>query len=219
VRAVIRILLAEDQAMIGSGLRLILERQHDMAVVGEARNGQEAVAMTLSLEPAIVVLDIDMSDTSGLDTLERIKARIPWTRVVAISRTKNEQYLERALRGGASGYVLKHASADHLVRAVRTAARGGLAVDWFGSIEPADSHLPGGRCGLTLPAHSSLTEREREVLRLVAEGYSNVGIASHLGISRKTVDSHRMHLMDKLGLHRRVDLTHYALQHGYVIVA
>jgi two-component system, NarL family, response regulator NreC len=215
----IRILLAEDQAMVGAGLRLILEQQHDMVVVGEARNGPEAVALALRIHPTVVVLDIDQPDANGLDALERIKTRAPQIRVVVISGTKNEQYLERALRGGASGYVLKHGSADHFVHAVRIVAQGGLAIDWFGGIEPMDAYLPGGRRGLRLPAHSSLTERERDVLRLIAHGYSNTGIADSLGISCKTVDTHRAHLMDKLGLHTRVDLTHYALQHGYVTVA
>jgi len=215
----IRIMLAEDQAMVRAGLRLILEREADMAVIGEAQNGTEAVALALHLQPTIVVLDIDQFEANGLDALERIKAHAPQIRVVVISGMKNELYLERALRGGASGYVLKHHSADHLVRAVRTVARGGLAVDWFGGIEPADAQLPGGRSGLRPPPHSSLTGRERDVLQLVAQGYSNTGIATHLGISCKTVDTHRTHLMDKLDLHTRVDLTRYALHHGYLIVA
>ena len=92
-------------------------------------------------------------------------------------------------------------------------------MDWFGGIEPADAQLPGGRGGLRLPPHSSLTGRERDVLRLVVQGYSNAGIAAHLDISCKTVDTHRTHLMDKLGLHTRVDVMRYALQHGYLIVA
>ena len=202
----IRVMLAEDQAMVRAGLRLILEREADMAVVGEAQNGDKEGRR-------------GSPEANGLDTLERIKAHAPQIRVVVISGMKNELYLERALRGGASGYVLKHHSADHLVRAVRRVARGGLAVDWFGGIEPADAQLPGGRGGLRLPPHSSLTGRERDVLRLVVQGYSNAGIAAHLDISCKTVDTHRTHLMDKLGLHTRVDVMRYALQHGYLIVA
>ncbi len=215
----IRILLAEDHAMVRAGLRLILERQPDMTVVGEAHNGSEAVALALQRQPTVVVLDIGLPDMNGLDALEQIKACSPQIRVMMLSGMENEQFLQRALQCGALGYVLKQGSAAHLVRAVRTVAQGGLAVDWFGSAEPADAHLPGGRSGLTLPAHSSLTGRECEVLRLVAQGYSNTDTAVRLGISPKTVDTHRTHVMEKLGVHTRADLTRYALQYGYMIVA
>jgi two-component system response regulator NreC len=215
----IRIVLADDHAMVRTGLRLILEQQPDMTVVGEAGNGFEAVVAALRLQPAVLVLDIGMPEMDGLDALEHVNGRAPQIRVVMLASTSNDLYVQHALRYGALGYVHKQSSADDFVRTVRMAARGCLAVEWSGSAEPVDALRPGGRCGLGVPPERDLTEREREVLRMVAQGYSNTAIAVRLGIGAKTVDTHRSHVMAKLDIHSRAGLTRYAMQRGYLVAA
>ncbi|HZS88832.1 MAG TPA: response regulator transcription factor [Chloroflexota bacterium] len=213
----IRILLAEDHAMVRAGLRQILERQPDMRVIAEAQDGAEAVALALRLQPTVAVLDIGLPEVDGLDALERIKAHAPQVHVLMLTGQQNEHYVRRALQGGASGYLLKRSGADELVQAVRTVARGQLAFDGAGIGDVVS--VWGGRDGPDLPAHSRLTAREREVLRLVAQGYSNGAIAARLNLSPKTVDTHRARVMAKLDLHNRAALTGYALHQGYVVVA
>ena len=213
----IRIVLADDHAMVRTGLRLVLERERDMTVVGEASNGFEAVAMALRLQPGVLVLDVNMPGMDGLEALDHVNQRAPLIRVAMLAETKDEQYLQHALRCGALGYVLKQSSAETLIRTVRQVVRGHLAVEWFGDVDPADALRPGGRHGLQAPPQRELTVREREVLRLVAQGYSNAAIASRLGIGAKTVDTHRSHVMEKLDIHTRAGLTGYALQRGYLI--
>jgi two-component system response regulator NreC len=213
----IRILLADDHAMVRAGLRQVLERQPDMRVIAEARDGAEAVALALQLEPTVAILDIGLPGLDGLDALERIKARAPQIRALVLTGQENDHYVLRALRGGASGYLLKQSGAAELVRAVRAVARGDLAFEGASGNEVVA--LYGGRHGPAPPHHSTLTERERDVLRLVARGYSNAEIAVQLDISPKTVDTHRTRVMDKLDLHSRVDLTTYALRQGYLVVA
>lgn len=215
----IRILLADDHAMVRAGLRQILERQSDMTVVAEARDGAEAVDLTLREQPTVAVLDVGLPVMDGLDALERIKAHSPQTRVLMVTGMENERYLLRALRGGASGYLLKQAGAADLISAVRRVARGDLAFEWAGTTGFMEAYLDIGRNAPSLPQHSTLTARERDVLRLVAQGFSNTDIGTHLSISPKTVDSHRTRLMDKLDLHTRAALTKYALQNGYLVAA
>ena len=215
----ITIVLADDHDMVRAGLRLVLDRQPDMTVVAEARDGAEAVDVALRLEPTVAVLDVGLPGMDGLDALERIKARAPQIRVLMLSGLENEHYLLRALHGGASGYLLKQGTASDLVRAVRTVAHGELAFAWSGMTGLMEAYLTGGRREAHLPQHSTLTERERDVLRLVAVGHSNTEIAAQLDISPKTVDTHRTHLMDKLNLHTRAAVVLYALRHGYLVSA
>lgn len=215
----IRILIVEDHAMVRTGLRLVLEKQPDFTVVGEAQNGQEAIDSTLDLDPDLVLLDLGLPDIDGVEVLERIRQDHPRLHVLMISGLKNEQCLLRAMRAGASGFILKQGSASDLIRSVRSVSQGNLVVEWAGSTETAEMGLFSARQRLNLPQHSVLTKRERDVLRLVAQGHSNAEIAARLGISPKTVDTHRTHVMDKLGVHSRADLTRYALQHGYLVVA
>jgi two-component system response regulator NreC len=213
----IRILLADDHAMVRTGLRLVLERQGDMTVVGEAQDGAEAVEMAVRLLPAVVILDIGLPGVDGLDALERIKARAPQVRALMLTGIDNQEYVHRALRSGASGFLLKQGSSGALVRAVRAVARGELAFEGAGDGGLTEADLWCERTARRRPPHSTLTAREREVLRLVAQGYSNADIAERLGISVKTVDTHRMRVMDKIDLHSRANLTRYALQHGFLV--
>jgi two-component system response regulator NreC len=215
----IRIVLADDHALVRAGIRLVLDLQPDMVVVGEAQNGAEAAALVLNMQPTVVILDVGLPDLNGIDTLERIRLHAPQIRVLMLSSIKNEQYLLRALRSGALGYVLTEAHAMDLVRAVRRVAQGELAVSWPEGTTSKELLLYAAHRGLEPPRHSTLTDRERDVLRLVAHGYSNAQIAHRLGISAKTVDTHRTHMMAKLDLHNRADITTYALQEGYLVVA
>jgi two-component system response regulator NreC len=215
--AAIRILLAEDQAMVRAGLAAILGRETDFRVVAEAGTGGEALALALRLEPDVAVIDVDLRDMDGLEVLDRLRARGLPVRVLMLSASHHGSYLRRALQAGAAGYLPKRLGATDLVRAVRVAARGGSVFAAEG--DGADLGLEYVQLALLAPRHSSLTEREREVLHMVALGYSNTDIGSQLHISPKTVDSHRTHLMDKLGLHSRADLTRYALHHGYLVAS
>jgi two-component system response regulator NreC len=210
----IHVLLVDDHAMVRGGIRMVLERQPDMQVVAEAATGAEAVALALLLQPTVAILDVGLSDMDGIEALQRIKAHAPQIRVLMITGTRNEQYLQRALQAGALGYVLKEGSSTDLVEAVRSVAHGRSVVVWPGDDTSIEILLQTAPLRLQPPRHSLLTQREREVLRMVATGYSNAMVASQLGISAKTVESHRTHLMQKLGLHCRADLTRYALDHG-----
>jgi two-component system response regulator NreC len=215
--SMITILLADDHAMVRAGLRQVLDQQPDLHVIAEAQDGAEAVALALHLEPTVAILDVGLPDLDGLEALERIKEHAPRIRVLMLSDQANEQYVRRALEGGASGYLLKRSGAAELVWAVRMVARGELCYQGDEIAEVAALWERGEAA--EPPGHSRLTAREREVLRLVARGYSNSAIAAQLRLSPKTVDSHRAHLMDKLDLHSRAALTGYALHQGYVVVA
>jgi two-component system response regulator NreC len=212
----IRVLLVDDHVMVRSGIRMVLERQPDMQVVAEAATGADAVSLALLLQPTVAILDVGLSDMDGIEALQRIKARAPQIRVLMITGTRNEQYLCRALQAGALGYVLKEGSSSDLVEAVRSVAHGEFVVVWPGDGTSIELLLQTAPLRLQPPRHSLLTQREREVLRMVATGYSNAMVAGQLGISAKTVETHRTHLMQKLGLHCRADLTRYALDHGYL---
>ena len=213
----ITILLADDHAMVRAGLRVILNQQRDMRVVAEAPDGAEAVRLALELQPRVAVLDIGLPMLSGLDALERIKAQAPQVQVLILTGQLHDGFVLRALWGGASGYLLKESRAADLVEAIRRVARGDLAFEGTGVREVVA--LSGGRSRRTPPHHSTLTERERDVLRLVAAGYSNAAIAVRLGISPKTVDTHRTRVMDKLDVHSRAGLTAYALREGYLVAS
>jgi two-component system response regulator NreC len=212
----IHVLLVDDHAMVRGGIRMILERQPDMQVVGEAATGADAVALAFQLQPTVVVLDVGLADMDGIEVLRRIKASAPQIRVIMITGARNEHHLRRALEAGALGYVLKEGRSTDLVRAIRAVARGELMVVWPADGASIEMLLQTASLRLQPPRHSVLTQRECQVLGLVATGYSNAAVGRQLGISPKTVESHRTHLMEKLDLHCRSDLTRYALEHGYL---
>jgi two-component system response regulator NreC len=215
----IPIVVADDHAMVREGLCMILERQPDMTVMGQAETGAEAITLAHALKPVVLVLDVGLPDIDGFEVLEQVKEGSPEVRVIMISGTNSEQYIQRAVRAGASGYVVKEGGAANLIHAVRTVARGGMALNWRGNADFVEPDLTGDPTAQALRHASGLTWRERQVLRLVAQGYSNTEVAEHLGISAKTVDTHRTRVMDKLNLHSRAELTRYALRYGYLVVA
>ncbi len=212
--SVVRILLVDDHAMLRDGVRMVLEAHPGFEVVGTADNGVDAVALANSLQPDIAVLDVAMPGLNGLEATREIRARCPDTEIVILSMHEGEDYLREALRAGAAGYVLKRAAAKELVGAIQAVQRGEsyldpaltrtLISDYVRKVDRAD-----------LPA-DALTERELEVLTLVAEGLTNRQIAAQLNISIKTVQSHRANLMDKLDLHDRTELVRYAIRRGLI---
>lgn len=210
----LRILLADDHAVLRDGVRMVLESQTGFRVVGTADNGQDAVQLAEDLQPDIAVLDVAMPEMNGLEATRAIKERCSQTAVVILSMYDNEEYLREALRSGASAYVLKRAAAKELISAIQMVRQGQsyldpaltrtLITDYVRKVERGDE------------APDSLTDRELEVLKLVAEGFTNRQIALELSISIKTVQTHRANLMDKLNLHDRTELVRYAIRRGLI---
>ncbi|HEV8190678.1 MAG TPA: response regulator transcription factor [Ktedonobacterales bacterium] len=214
-RTVIRILIADDHPIFRAGLRALLEAQPDMQVVGEAGNGQEAVARARQLQPDVVLLDISMPGMDGLQALRRMQAEGISCRVLVVTMHAENEYLLQVLESGGYGYVLKQGVDTDLFEAIRTVARGEVF------LYPAATTLLLSRYRdqkRTLDEHHEaqdrLSEREREVLRLTAEGYSSNEIGEQLSLSAKTVETYRTRVMRKLNLHHRSDLVRYALRTG-----
>lgn len=212
----IRLLLADDHAVVRSGLRMLLEAQADMLIVGEAETGQEAVRRAVELAPDVVLMDIEMPGMNGIEATRQIKAQAPATAVLALTMYEDDQYFFEMLRAGASGYVPKRAAPDELVSAIRAAGRGEVFLYPSLAGRLVRDYLQRGPAGERDAPEDELTPREQEVLTLIAGGYSNNEIADQLVISAKTVDRHRENLMRKLKLHNRVDLVKYALRKGLI---
>ena len=212
----IRVLIADDHTIVRSGVRLLLQAEPDMDVVGEALNGAEAVALAETLRPAVILMDIAMPPgLNGLEATRQIKTRFPDVNILVLTMHRSDEYFFEALKAGASGYVLKSAETNDLVSAVRIVARGEvflypmmarqLLQDYLHRLD--DSEMPG---------QPALTPREKEILRLLAEGYSNKEIAEKLVVSPSTIHSHRTNLMRKLNLNSRHELIQYARQRGLI---
>ncbi|HYQ96289.1 MAG TPA: response regulator transcription factor [Candidatus Eisenbacteria bacterium] len=211
--APIRIVLGDDHKIVLRGLRALLETQTGFDVIGEATDGIKVAGLVERLKPDVLVLDLVMPGLGGFDVTRRIAKRLPKTHVVILSMYSSEAHVVEALRSGASAYVLKDASAEDLVTAIREAAVGRRYLSAPFSNEVIDSYLkrPGG-----IDPYETLTPREREVLHLVAEGHTSGAIATRLFISPRTAESHRANLMRKLGLRSRTDLVRFAFQRGIV---
>jgi DNA-binding NarL/FixJ family response regulator len=210
-----RILLADDHAVVRHGLRMVLDAEPDMQVVAEAGDGAEAITHALEDDVDLAVIDITMPRMTGLQAAREIHRRRPKLRILMLSMHENERYLYEALKAGASGYVLKSVADRDLVEAVRAAMRGEKFL-YPGARTPLiEDFLHRARQDLPL-REDPLTPREQEVVKLVAEGYTNKQIAETLVISEKTVERHRANILDKLGMRDRVDLTRYAIRHGLI---
>lgn len=212
----IRLLLADDHAVVRSGLRLLLEAQPDLVIVGEAENGEEAIRRTAELEPDVVLMDIEMPGMNGIEAARRIKAQSPATSVLALTMYEDDQYFFEMLRAGASGYVPKRAAPDELATAIRAVSRGEVFLHPSLAGRLVQDYLQRRDVEEQETAADDLTPREQEVLTLIAQGLSNNEIADQLVISAKTVDRHRENIMRKLNLHNRVDLVKYALRKGLI---
>ena len=210
-----RILLADDHALVRRGLRLVLEAQPDMEVVAEAADGAEAIARALDTPLELAIVDISMPRMTGLQAVAEIRRRAPQVRCLVLSMHENERYLYEALKAGAAGYVLKSAADRDLVDAVRAAMRGEPFL-YPGAVTPLIAeYLRQARDEPTIRA-DPLTPREREVVKLIAESRSTKQIAAELVISEKTVERHRENILEKLGMHDRVQLTRYAIRTGLI---
>jgi DNA-binding NarL/FixJ family response regulator len=210
-----RILLADDHALVRHGLRMVLEAQPDLEVVAEVADGAEAVSRGLEGDIDLAILDIAMPRMTGLHAARELHRRRPKLRILMLSMHENERYLYEALKAGASGYVVKTVADRDLVEASRAAMRGEKFL-YPGAMTPLIADFL-HRARQDLPVREDpLTPREQEVVKLVAEGFTNKQIAETLVISEKTVERHRANILEKLGMRDRVDLTRYAIRHGLV---
>lgn len=207
----IRILLADDHAVVRQGFKMILSAQPDMEIVGEAGNGREAVELAETLKPDIVVMDVAMPELNGIEATRRLTASSPHTRVVALSMHKDNVYVREILRAGARGYLLKDSVAADVVAAIRAVARG----ESYLSPAVSNAVLDDYRKHVTNPI-DLLSSREREVLQMLAEGKTNKEIAVVLNLSVYTVDAHRGRIMEKLNVHSINELVRFAVRNGLI---
>ena len=207
-----RLVIADDHGVVRGGLRLLLDRQPDMEVVGEAADGAEAVAETLARRPDLAILDVAMPRAGGLEATREIKALAPEVDVLILSMHDDERYLFEALRAGASGYVLKREAGHALLEAVRAVARGEPFLTGAAQRSLVREWMADGSAGPREP----LSPREQEVLKLIADAHTNREIGELLGLSAKTVESHRASILRKLGMRDRVELVRYAIRRGLI---
>ena len=211
----LRVFLADDHAVLREGLRMLVNSQPDMECVGEAADGRAAVAGVRELLPDVAVLDVSMPELNGLQATERIRQCCPDARILTLTRHTDDGYLQRLLKAGVSGYVLKQSASAVLLGAIRAVARGQTFLD------PAITNkIVGGYVAKSAAKgqgpQNEPSEREREVLRLIAWGHSNKEIAAHLDLSVKTVEVHKANAMRKLGMCSRIDIVRYALLQGWL---
>ncbi len=211
----LRILLADDHETVRHGLKLLIDSQTDMKVIAEAGDGATAVQRALDVKPDVVVLDISMPGMNGLLATRKLKELQPKTAIVTLTRHGDDAYLQELLRAGVSGYVLKQSAPSELIQAIRAAAAGGQYLDSTLTARVTAGFLAkeGKR---TTKSGATLSEREAEVLRLIASGYSNKEIAGRLALSVKTVEAHKANAMRKLELTGRIDIVKYALLQGWL---
>jgi two-component system response regulator NreC len=209
----VTIVLADDHHVMRQGLRMLLEAQEDFCVVAEAGDGLEAVKLVERLKPHVLIVDLMMPGINGLEVARQVSHHSPQTRIIVLSMYGNEPYVLEALRHGAAGYVLKDANAAELLRAVHEVVAGRRYLSPPLSEHAIEAYLQKAQ-GAVLDLYETLTTREREVLQLAAEGRTNADIAAVLYVSPRTVETHRAHLMHKLGLHTQADLIRYALKRG-----
>jgi DNA-binding NarL/FixJ family response regulator len=212
----IRVLLVDDHAMVRRGLRGFLELLDDIEVVGEAENGRQGVELAGQLRPDVVLMDLLMPKLDGIGAIEEIKTRYPAVEIVALTSFVEEARVTAALEAGASGFLLKDADADDVASAIRSAHRGEVHLDPAVALLVARRMRAGAAAAASGKAdgHEPLTEREREVLRLVARGLSNKAIADELAITERTARTHVSNILGKLGLTSRTQAALYALEHG-----
>ena len=211
----LRILLADDHKIVREGLRLLINSQPDMQVVGEAANGREVLLKAGELKPDVVVMDLSMPELNGLQATERLKIERPEMKVVALTAHEDEAYLRQLCKVGAAGYVLKRSAGDELGKAISEVAKGGLYFDpTLANRALASQRAPSTANGE--PRAAELSEREKDVLIQLAWGYSNKEIAAKLNISVKTVETYKVRIGEKLGLRSRSDIVQYAMRQGWM---
>ena len=211
----LRILLADDHVTVRHGLKLLIDGEPDMKVVGEASDGEAALRQALDLKPDVVILDISMPGMNGLAATRALRKVQPDAIIVTLTRHADDAYLQELLRAGVKGYVLKRSAPTELLHAIRGVAAGGQYLDstLTERVTAGFVSKQGGRAGAAVP---SLTDREAEVLRLIASGYGNKEIAGRLGLSAKTIEAHKANAMRKLDLNGRIDIVKYAILQGWL---
>ena len=211
------VLIVEDHTLLRQGLRAMISSDPEIEVVGEADNGRDAIKLAGKLLPKLVLMDLSMPGTNGTEAIVEIKKRYPGIRVLVLTVHKAEEYIREALQAGADGYVLKTATHDELILAIRSILNGKTYLSPDVAEMVVNGYLFGNRSLNPVSAWDSLTSREREVLKLIAEGHGNKFIANYLCVSVKTVEKHRSNLMKKLDLHNAASLTSIAIEKGLLV--
>ena len=212
----LRIVLADDHGIVRQGLKLLIDSQPDMLVIGEAADGAGVLTQAQALKPDVVVMDISMPGINGLVATRTLKQAQPDIAIIVLTRHDEDTYFEELLRAGASGYVLKQSPPPELLQAIRAVAAGGIYLDPAVTNRVADGLLGGKLLDSRAATRATISERESEVLRLVAVGHTNKEIANQLNISVKTVEVHKTNAMRKLGLAGRVDVVRYGVLQGWL---
>lgn len=212
----IRVLLADDHAVLRSGLRLLLTSQNEFEVVGEAASGIETLSLAEQLQPDLILLDLSMPALGGLDALPTLRKLVPATRILILTMHDDPQYLRQALKHGASGYVLKKAADAELLFAMRSVLRGEVYVHPSMTRILLEDMLPEGQSANKNDSWESLSDREQAVIKMVALGHTSAEIAGQLSLSAKTVETYRARGMEKLGLRTRAALVKFALHEGLI---
>lgn len=214
----VRLLLADDHAMMREGLKSLLGKESDLSVVAEAQNGKETLDLARKVGAHIVVMDVAMPDLNGIETTRKLLKASPNIKVVALSGHANREFVREMLKAGASAYVLKSRAYDELVRAIREVMKGKKYLSPDIARGVVDEYVEISSSLSANPAFVVLTDREREALQLIAEGKSTKEVADALGVSVKTVETHRRNIMEKLNLHSVAEITKYAIREGITSV-
>jgi len=211
----LRIVIADDHQMFRQGLTTLINSEPDMEVIGEAGTGRTAVRLAQELKPDVVVMDISMPELNGLEATAHLKQSLPEVKILVLTRHTDDSYLKQSLQAGINGYILKNSAASELIRAIRQAMAGNTYIDPGMTQQIVETAV--GRRPMSGPeAQKTLSRREEDVLRETAKGYANKEIAAHLGISIKTVETHRSKAMQKMGMASRIDIVRYARLQGWL---
>lgn len=210
----VSVLLADDHAVLRAGLHLLIDRQEDFTIIGEASSGLETITLVDELQPDLLLLDISMPGLGGLDALPTIKKKSPSLKILILTMHDDPQYLRQALKAGASGYIPKKAADSELLSAMRAVQSGDVYVHPSMTNTLVDDLLPASKPDTDQDLWTKLSEREKQVLRLTALGHTGVEVAEKLNLSPKTIETYRARGMEKLNLQTRAALVRYALQHG-----
>lgn len=211
-----RILIVEDHTLLRQGLCAMISADSDLEVVGEADNGRDAIRLAGSLLPGLILMDLSMPGTNGSESIVEIKRRYPAIKILVLTVHKAEEYIREALQAGADGYVLKHATLTELLLAIKSVLKGKTYLSPDIAEQVVSGYLFGGKSLNPISVWDSITLREREVLKLIAEGHPNKYIANYLCVSVKTIEKHRSNLMKKLDMHNAASLTVFAIEKGVV---
>ncbi len=212
----IRVVIVDDHSVVRAGMRMLLESDPELEIVGEGENGQQGLQLARDLKPDVMVMDVTMPEMDGVEATRRIKQEMPQVAVLAVTIHEGADYFFRMLQAGASGYVPKRAAAEDVLQAIHVVAKGDVFLEPRIAKELVFDYVTRVRQGVAQESYDGLTEREREVLVLIAEDATNQAIANRLSISVKTVERHRENIMQKLNLHTRTELVKYAIRKGII---